>query len=45
MPISHSVSATIIGAWFAIGVPVPASANVIAVVMPPEAIILSCASW
>jgi hypothetical protein len=42
MPISHSASATIIGAWLAIGVPVSASANVItdwdekavAVVMP-----------
>src|SRR6266852_3460066 len=42
MPISHSASATIIGAWLAIGVPMSASANVItdwdekavAVVMP-----------
>src|SRR5450631_1938515 len=42
MPISHSASATIIGAWLAIGVPISASANVItdwdekavAVVMP-----------
>src|SRR5450755_2259832 len=29
MPISHSASATIIGAWLAIGVPISASANVI----------------
>jgi len=42
MPISHSVSAIMIGAWLAIGVPISASANVItdwdekavAVVMP-----------
>jgi hypothetical protein len=45
MPISHSVSTTIIGAWLAIGVPMSASANVItdwdekavAVVMPAGA--------
>jgi hypothetical protein len=42
MPMNHSASAIIIGAWLAIGVPMPASANVItdwdekavAVVMP-----------
>jgi hypothetical protein len=43
MPLSHSSSAILVGAWLAIGVPVSASANVItdwdekavAVVMPP----------
>jgi len=46
MPLSHSTSTILIGAWLAIGVPVSASANVItdwdekavAVVMPPGAI-------
>ena len=46
MPISHSVSAVMIGAWLAIGFPIPASANVItdwdekavAVVMPAGAV-------
>src|ERR1700751_6276839 len=46
MPLSHSASATIFGAWLAIGVPMLASANVItdwdekavAVVMPAGAV-------
>ncbi|MCP1865905.1 hypothetical protein [Bradyrhizobium japonicum] len=46
MPTSHSTSATIFGAWLAIGVPVSASANVItdwdekavAVIMPAGAV-------
>jgi hypothetical protein len=49
MPISHSASATIIGAWLAICVPMSASANVItdwdekavAVVMPAGPVVVS----
>src|ERR1700687_3643299 len=49
MPISHSASAIIIGAWLAIGVPMSASANVItdwdeksvAVVMPAGPVAVS----